>query len=63
MTAEEPLAYTVAETADALAISEGSVRKLLRLGLLPSFTRLDKLWIPVTGIRDYLEQAACRSRP
>jgi excisionase family DNA binding protein len=48
------LAHTVAETADILGISERSVHRLLKRGLLRASKALRKILIPRTEIEKFL---------
>jgi len=50
------LAYSVAETATILGISEKSVRRLVDRGLLPANRALRHLLIPKKGLLAFLER-------
>lgn len=57
----EPLAYSVAETAAALGVSQDSVRRLIREGELPTIALIGgRCVIPIRAIEAYLDRAEFR---
>ena len=56
----EPLAYSVAETAAALGVSQDSVRRLIREGALPTIALIGRCVIPIRAIEAYLDRAEFR---
>jgi len=58
----EPLAYSVAETAEAIGISAESVRKLVREGALPTIPLIGRVVIPIRAIEAYLDRSTYRGQ-